>query len=90
MTAQPIATWQVIVRNARQELRLAFLIVRMHAYRLSFSRLQSAYTRIFSYQSDALFFLCGGFPAHYLDFARRLIRAAAQTRVCAAAKGSQF
>ena len=31
MTAQPIATWQAIVRNARQVLCLAFLIWRMHA-----------------------------------------------------------
>ena len=30
MTAQPIATWQTIVRNARQVLCLAFLIRRMH------------------------------------------------------------
>ena len=30
MTAQPIATWQAIVRNARQVLCLAFLILRMH------------------------------------------------------------
>ena len=68
MTAQPIATLQDIVRNARQALRLAFLIVRMHVYRLGFSRLQSAYTRIFDYQSDAFFFLCGSFPARCLDF----------------------
>ena len=31
MTAQPIATWRAIVRNARQALCLAFLIWRMHA-----------------------------------------------------------
>ena len=37
LTAQPIATLQDIVRNARQALHLAFLIERMHAYCFSFS-----------------------------------------------------
>ena len=48
MTAQPIATLQDIVRNARQALRLAFLIVRMHVYCLSFSESKNLYTHIFS------------------------------------------
>ena len=38
MTAQPIATWQAISRNARQVLCLAFLIWRMHVCCLSFLR----------------------------------------------------
>ena len=48
ITAQPIAPLQDIVRNARQALRLAFLIVRMHVYRLSFSESKNLYTHIFS------------------------------------------
>ena len=49
MTAQPIAQRRVIVRNARQALRLAFLIGGMHVQRFSFSRSQSVYTRFFDY-----------------------------------------
>ena len=48
-TAQPIAQRRVIVRNARQALRLAFLIGGMHVQRFSFSRSQSVYTRFFDY-----------------------------------------
>ena len=48
ITAQPIAPLQDIVRNARQALRLAFLIVRMHVYRLSFSESKNLHTHILS------------------------------------------
>ena len=44
MTALPIAPLQDIVRNARQALCLAFLIERMHVYRLNYSCSHSVYT----------------------------------------------
>ena len=72
MTAQPIATVSVYTRNGRRVRRLPFLKEKYHVCCLGFSRLQSAYTRIFSYQSDAFFSLCGSLPAHCPNYISRV------------------